>query len=99
MGVQSQLSTLSQVIRTIDPKLHQHLGMIPLCIPIIQGLITQLKLHFLIDRGTRWWGVFICIPHADGTVPKRVFLCGFTVSLGGEEENCTHISNLVLFYF
>lgn len=25
MGVQSQLSTLSQVIRTIDPKLHQHL--------------------------------------------------------------------------
>ncbi|XP_050364025.1 rab GTPase-activating protein 22 [Argentina anserina] len=25
MGVQSQLATLSQVIRTIDPKLHQHL--------------------------------------------------------------------------
>lgn len=27
IGVQSQLSTLSQIIRTIDPKLHQHLGM------------------------------------------------------------------------
>lgn len=27
MGVQSQLGTLSQIIRAIDPKLHQHLGM------------------------------------------------------------------------
>lgn len=26
IGVQSQLSTLSQIIRTVDPKLHQHLG-------------------------------------------------------------------------
>jgi hypothetical protein len=24
--VQTQLSTLSQVIKTVDPKLHQHLG-------------------------------------------------------------------------
>ncbi|XP_054800327.1 uncharacterized protein LOC129304629 [Prosopis cineraria] len=26
MGVQSQWSTLSQIMRTVDPKLHQHLG-------------------------------------------------------------------------
>ncbi|CAI9115005.1 OLC1v1015837C1 [Oldenlandia corymbosa var. corymbosa] len=26
MGVQSQLGTLAQIIKAIDPKLHQHLG-------------------------------------------------------------------------
>ena len=26
------------------------------------------------DRGSGWWGVFVCIPHADGTFPERVFL-------------------------
>ena len=32
MGVQTQLGVLSQVIKTVDPRLHQHLGMcVELC--------------------------------------------------------------------
>ena len=28
IGVQSQLSTLSEILKAVDPKLHQHLGML-----------------------------------------------------------------------
>lgn len=37
-------------------------------------------------RGSRWWGVFVCNSHADGTFQERVLLCRRVVSLGGERK-------------
>ncbi|KAG5560508.1 hypothetical protein RHGRI_003727 [Rhododendron griersonianum] len=34
-------------------------------------------------RGTRWWVVSVCTPHADGTFPERVVSCRWAVPLGG----------------
>lgn len=82
MGVQTQLGMLSQVIKTVDPRLHQHLGTQSL-------LLSTFKLCFvctchdgklntvyssLHNRGSGRWRVSVCYKDVDGFVQERVLL-------------------------
>lgn len=51
-----------------------------LCMRCIQGLI------FLLCRGFGWRGVSFCFSYVDGTIPERVLVFGFSLSVGGEHS-------------
>lgn len=57
MGVQTQLGTLSQIIKAIDPKLHQHLGMHS-CWYYFVAIFSEV-MSCLAVPSEIFWGIFL----------------------------------------
>lgn len=97
VGVETQLSNLALITQVIDPKLHQHLGIVfnsclftPYILVYYLCFILKCSCHF---RPVTWasvWLLFLLAPSYDGPLKFMLQACHLEFVYDSIEEELSH---------